>query len=85
MKIFRLTACIIFLELLCFRQAFSQVNSSDSTYLVSRINNLTDRYNEAIADEKHLFIGKEYLSYDKYYLKGHQFFKSDHDQAGEVY
>ncbi|PSR56126.1 hypothetical protein AHMF7605_22775 [Adhaeribacter arboris] len=66
-------------------QAFSQVATNDSAYLATRINNLISQYDQAIGDQKILFNGKEYLTYDKYYLKGHQFFRSGEEQEGDVY
>ncbi|MDQ4140859.1 MAG: hypothetical protein M3142_10075 [Bacteroidota bacterium] len=85
MKLLKLTCCIATFGIFCFSRAYCQTAGSDSAYLATRITNLTNQYNEAIADEKHLFNGKEYLSYDKSYLKGHQFFKSDQEQEGEVH
>ncbi|QMU30079.1 hypothetical protein [Adhaeribacter radiodurans] len=85
MKIQISTLCFALLVILCSKSAFSQVATNDSAYLAARITNLTNRYTQTIADAKHLFNGKEYLTYDKYYLKGNQFYKSDQEQEGEVY
>lgn len=85
MKMKKLTCCFAFLGVFCCGQALGQAAPTDSAFLAAAANNLSDRYTNAIGDEKPIFNGKEYLNYDKYYLRGHQFYKSDEEQEGEVY
>ncbi len=77
--------CVAWLGVIYSHYAFAQVAPTDSAFLAAAVNNLSERYTNAIGDEKHVFNGKEYLSSDKYYLKEHQFHKSDEEQEGEVY
>ena len=64
--------------------AAGQVVNADSGRLVA-YNNLVHLYSDAMRDEKHVFNGKEYFNYDKYYMKGHQFYKSNEEQEGAIY
>lgn len=76
--------CFLFFEFIISNPALCQTNSSIDTLLISAINNLSQRYTTSVEYDGHLYNGKEYLSHDKYYLKGHQFFKSDEEQEGDV-
>ncbi len=57
----------------------------DSVNTMLAVKNLTERYNQALEEEKHIFNGKEYISQDKYFLKGHPFFIASEEQEGDVY
>ncbi|KAA5542884.1 hypothetical protein [Adhaeribacter rhizoryzae] len=41
-------------------------------------------YEEAIGDESHLYNGPQYINYDKYYLTGHQFFRTDDPSSSGI-
>lgn len=65
--------------------AVAQTNASDSTFLLSAINKLNQQYTTYIDTDGHIYNGKEYLSYDKYYMKGHQYFRASSEEEGEVF
>ena len=75
----------ISLGLIISNYALGQTNKTDSTYLLSAINKLNQQYLNSVDNNGHIYNGKEYLSHDKYYLKGHQFFKFSEEEEGEVY
>lgn len=77
--------CFLFLGYTCGNYSFGQSASSDSMLLSAAINNVTQRYTNALGDEAHVFNGKEYVNYDKYFMKGHQFYKSNEEQPGAIY
>lgn len=77
--------CWVFVGLLGANGALGQATSVDSVFVAAAIQQLTNRYTAATESEWHLYNGKEYLDYDKYYLRGHQFFKSAEEQAGSIY
>ncbi|QNF33067.1 hypothetical protein HUW51_10095 [Adhaeribacter swui] len=77
----------VFFKFLIFHSAFAQnqTNTADTLNLLTAKNNVTNAYTTSLDNDLHLYNGKEYLSYDKYYLKGHQFYKSSEEQEGAVY
>jgi len=77
--------CFALAGILGYNQAAGQATPPDSANTLLAIKNLSERYNQALEDEKHIFNGKEYISPDKYYLKGHPFFQSSEEQDGDVY
>lgn len=41
-------------------------------------------YEQALGDESHLYNGRQYINYDKYYVEGHQFFLTDNPLEGGI-
>lgn len=65
--------------------AVGQTNRSDSTFLLSATNKFSQQYITSVDNDGHIYNGKEYVNYDKYYMKGHQFFKFDEEEESDVF
>ena len=80
--------CSLYLILLVCtisNQSVGQVSSADSTFLLTATVYLNQKYINSTDSEIQIYNGKEYINYDKYYLKGHPFFKSSEEQEGAVF
>jgi hypothetical protein len=42
-------------------------------------------YEAGIGDESHLYNGPQYVNYDKYYVTGHQFYRTDDPAPASIY
>ncbi|RDC65118.1 hypothetical protein AHMF7616_03748 [Adhaeribacter pallidiroseus] len=73
MKVIAYSFYLILLVFINSHNATCQINNSDSIFLLSATNKLSQKYTTAIDNDAHIYNGKEYLNYDKYYMKGHQF------------
>ena len=80
-----LSSIYIFFGFIITHNANGQTNGLDSTFLLSALNKLSQHYINVTDNDGSIYNGKEYLNYDKYYLKGHQFFKSSEEQEGDVF
>ncbi|GEO07447.1 hypothetical protein AAE02nite_51110 [Adhaeribacter aerolatus] len=68
--------------LFCCSRAFGQ--APDSTQLSPSLQYALTLYQEAIGDEAHLYNGTQYINYDKRYLVGHQFYRTDELTDGKI-
>ena len=59
--------------------------ASDSAAQQQSLQYATALYAETIADESHLYNGTQYVNYDKYYVEGHQFFRTDEAAVGGIF
>ena len=85
MKIKLLICLCCGLTLLLTSPARGQAPQADSTLALAR-QAATAVYRESVGQEPQLYNGTEYVSYDRYYISGHQYFLQDEDlPAGICY
>lgn len=83
MKCGRLTFTF-FLILLVFSKINGQPSTFDSTQSAA-LNYAKEYFRDKVAEDAHLYIGKDYTHYKKSSLTGHPFFVSGQMQNSEVY
>ncbi|MDB5261570.1 MAG: hypothetical protein JWQ14_851 [Adhaeribacter sp.] len=62
---------------------FGQV--PDSVYLQKPLQYALTLYENGIGEASHLYNGPQYVNYDKYYIEGHQFFRTDEASPGNIF
>jgi hypothetical protein len=62
---------------------FGQV--TDSAFRPPPLQYALSLYQKAIGDESHLYNGTQYVNYDKYFIAGHQFYRTDEASAGGIF
>ena len=82
MRFFAVSFFCFLSVLFCRSHAFGQTPDSATTSPALQFARTV--YQDAIGDESHLYNGPEYVNYDKYYLEGHQFYRTAEPAAGNI-
>jgi len=65
-------------------ECFGQTALPDSELVAAAVKKATALYTQTIDSESHLYHGLEYVDYDKSYLEGHQFYRTDDGTEGTI-
>ena len=74
--------CACFLFCISVNTCFGQVPDPDM--VTAALKKATDLYTQSIDSESHLYHGLEYVDYDKPYLEGHQFYRTNTEAEATV-
>lgn len=79
----RFSACL----LLCISGStcFGQVAASNPDLVTAAVKKATDLYTQSIDSDSHLYHGLEYVDYDRYYLDGHQFYRTNTEVEATIF
>jgi len=79
-----LSFCTCLLICVVGSQCSGQTIRPDSAFISAAVNKAAALYTQTIDSESHLYHGLEYINYDKVYLEGHQFYRTDKETEGTI-